>query len=798
MKRLLLFAAVTATAFAANIDWPTGYRTTPPIVNSVSPIGLARGMTTEMTVEGLNLAGASAVFFNQKGITGRILSVKEMPDLPEIRLGSNGTASTVDLGALPPRNQVAIEVRVPPKADIGAVGFRLQTPLGTSPEGEFLIEPFYGESLDREPNDTPDNAFEVYLPSVLAGTISRPGDMDFFKIHVKDGEQLTFENGAMLIGSTLQPVVSILAEDQSVLKEFGNDGGMDMLHFAYRFTKGGTYYIRVTDFENSGRASNFYRIMVGQFPVVTWAYPLGIGEGQSREVSLHGYNIGAGNAQVKGEPEWAGGDTMLLRASTASGRSFNEIRLAVGHEPEIESAGTNMSTASAQAVSVPATINGRIAAATNIAPVKNYYRFHAKKGEKIVLEVNARRLGSRLDSFVEVLDMHGNRIERALARPTLETTTTLSERDSRTPSFRLTSPAGFAVGDYLMVGQEIDRISEMPRGPDDDAQMERFAGQRLTFFDTTPEDHAIDEPVYKVKIATPGRHFAPNGLPLVKLYYQNDDGGPGYGKDSLVHFTAPADGDYIASIQDIRGQGGEDYPYRLTIRQPSPDFRLDVSPGNPNVPEGGSIPIQVTASRLDGFTEPIDVTVADLPPGLHASKGAIAAGQDSTTLLLSAERGAKLDLAAPLKVVGKAGIMGREVAHSADPGDTLNLVSLMPPADLQMAAEVKEVTLQPGGTAEVAIDVQRQNDFRGRVPVEVRNLPPSVRVLDVGLNGVLVTETQKRRTFKLQALPAAQPLEQLIYVAGQVETRSNEQTVYAAPEPILLKIVPKQAEVASR
>jgi len=223
-----------------------------------------------------------------------------------------------------------------------------------------------------------------------------------------------------------------------------------------------------------------------------------------------------------------------------------------------------------------------------------------------------------------------------------------------------------------------------------------------------------------------------------------------------------------------------------------------VSPGNPNVPEGGSIPIQVTASRLDDFTGPIDVTVEGLPAGLHAGKGTIAASQDSTTILLSADRGAKLDMAAPLKVVGKAGIGGREIAHWADPDDTLNLVALMPQADLAMASEVKEVTLQPGGTAEIAIDVQRQNDFRGRVPVEVRNLPPSVRVLDVVLNGVLVTETQKRRTFKLMALPTAKPLEQLIYVAGQVETRSDEQTAYAAPEAILLKVVPKQAEVASR
>ena len=40
------------------------------------------------------------------------------------------------------------------------------------------------------------------------------------------------------------------------------------------------------------------------------------------------------------------------------------------------------------------------------------------------------------------------------------------------------------------------------------------------------------------------------------------------------------------------------------------------------------------------------------------------------------------------------------------------------------------------------------------MPVEVRNLPPHVRVLDVGLNGVLITEDESRRSFTMEALPA--------------------------------------------
>ena len=90
---------------------------TPPTLNSVSPAGIARGTTVEMTMEGLNLAKASAIYFSEPGVTGRILRVKELPDLSDIRLGSNGTASTVDVGPLPPRNQVTVEVEVSPDAE---------------------------------------------------------------------------------------------------------------------------------------------------------------------------------------------------------------------------------------------------------------------------------------------------------------------------------------------------------------------------------------------------------------------------------------------------------------------------------------------------------------------------------------------------------------------------------------------------------------------------------------------------------------------------------------------------------
>ncbi|HUQ95428.1 MAG TPA: hypothetical protein VM120_27360 [Bryobacteraceae bacterium] len=781
MKRTFLLLALAASAFGEKTDHPTGSRITPPTINVVAPVGVSRGTSVEMTVEGLNLAGASAIYFNAPGVKGRVIRIKELPDLPDIRLGSNGTPSTVDVGPLPPRNQVTVELDVAADADIGVVKFRLLTPLGTSPEGQFLVEPYYGESLDKEPNDTPENAFETYLPSILAGAISKPGDVDHFKIQVKAGEELVFDNGAMLIGSPLQPVVSILSEDGAVLKQYGLDGPTSAMVFSHRFDKAGAYYVRIADYQQAGRGSNIYRYKAGKFTVAANAYPLGLRRGETREITVYGPGVAPTKIQVKGEPSPQEENAVVVRPKTVHGKAFNELKLALGEEPEVESTGKGV-----QAVTLPVTINGRIARAAT-----DSYSFSAKKGQQIVFEVNARRLGSELDSEIEVVDAKGKPVERVTVRAISETSTVLRDHESASRGIRVQAWNTIAVGDYLLIGTEIVRVEALPRGPDDDLVTEAFGGQRISWFGTTSEAHAIDKPVYKVQIHPPGAQFTPNGLPLVRIHYRNDDGGPGYGKDSYLSFTAPADGSYTVRVRDVRGEGGLSYPYRLTIRAPKPDFRLTMSPRNPNVPAGGFVPVTITALRMDNFDGPIEVEMDNLPKGLRATRGVIGKGQINATILLSADDNVQLKEAVSLHVTGRAGSR----VHQANPEDKLKLAALMPKSDVLMTAVTREVVLEPGGKAEIEVSVARQRDYAGRVPVQVLNLPPQVLVLDVGLNGVLVTEDESKRSFTIVALPNAEPIEQTIYVAGTVETRSPQQSLYAAPQPIRL-VVRKRAQAA--
>lgn len=787
MKRSFgLFFAASSLLLAQSAEHPTGPRITPPTVSAVAPLGISRGTTAEMTIEGFNLAKATAIYFSEPGIKGRIVRVKELPDLPDMRLGANGTPSTVDLGPLPPRNQVTVEVDVSADAEVGPVSARLLTPLGTSPEARFLVEPYYGESPDREPNNSTETAFETYLPAILSGAISRPGDVDFYQIKVKAGDELVFDNSAGMVGSTLQPLVAIVAPDQTVIREFGLAGGEEAIRFAHKFEKEGTYYVRVGDYLQSGRASHFYRIKVGQLPLATSAYPLGVRQGSSTQVALRGYNLGSGTVSVEGKPSPDDDSAVIFRPSTPAGHSFTKVKLALGSLPEVESAGSNRTPATAQNVAVPITVNGKVAAGK-----PEFFRFRAQKGHNYILDVEARRLGSELDSFLEVLDAKGNAIERATVRPVQETFLTLRDHDSVGRGLRIQSATGLAVGDYMMTGSEILRIDALPPGPDDDTVFESNEGQRVAYFDTSTEAHAVDTPVYKVKIYPPGTQLSPNGLPLVRLYYRNDDGGPGYGKDSAVHFTPSADGEYLVRLTDVRGMGGDGFAYRLNIREPMPDFRLSMNPTNPNIPAGGSIPVTVTALRQDGFDGPIEVSFEGLPPGIKATKGTIAAKQLRTTVLLSAKDDGKLDAAVPFRLLGRAEAAGRAIEHEANPDDHLKLIALAPKPDISMKVETPVVEIEAGGSAEASVSIVRNNGFGGRVPVEVRNLPPTVRVIDVGLNGVLLNEDESKRSFTLEALPDAEGLQQLIYVSGTVETRSGQQNSFAAPQPILLKVVPK-------
>ena len=801
MKRLLTALLVVGCATVAFAD----PRTNPPTIQKTSPAAVARGLAVEVKVEGINLVGATEVLFDDPVIKGRILHVNALGEFIGKFIGSNGGRSTVNRGDPPLLSQVTMEVEADAEAKVGLYRFRLVTKDGTTNTGMVSVEPFYGARPEVEPNDTLQDALlqddYIFPPTIVTGKLGEPGDVDYLRFDATAGDELVAQITAAELGSKLRWSMELLDEKGVAVTRKSVAYGDGEPALAYRVPADGTYFLAVSDVERGGSRNHFYRLKIGHFPYLTGVYPLGVREGEKAKVSLRGYNLGDQRTMtVKGKSDYESMARHDLRPDLDLGRPHNELKLAVGQYPETSETESGADAASAMDVAVGTTINGRVSGlADNGATAdEDYFRFEAKKGKRYVMEVEARRLGSPLDSVLEVFDSQGKPISQIQARAEVKTEIELRDHNSVQASLRISAPIekGFEVGDYVMIGNEILRIAALPRGPDDGTGFTAFGGQRIGYFNTTPEAHALLAPVYRVSLHPPHTKFQPNGLPLKQFYYRNDDGGPGYGKDSRLQFTAPRDGDYLVRLRDLRGLQGEDFAYRLTVREAKPDYLLALNPPNPNVPRGGGATVTVNALRIDGFDGAIDVEVLGLPAGLSATRETIAARETSTAVTLWADENADLAHPAPLEIVGTARIGDTQVARTAGADNRLRYIALGQPADIEVTVDTPEVALEAGTTTKVAVTIKRRNGFAGRVPVAILNLPFGVRVTDVGLNGVLITEEQTRREFTLEALPNVEPTERLVHVTGTVETRSPLRPAYAA-KPFKLKVLPRSVAAAN-
>jgi hypothetical protein len=789
--RILLFAMPFTLATTFVLPLCAEGPTIPPRISKISPAGMERGSTATFTVEGRNLSDAREVIFDVPGITGKLTEITEVPEK------ITGPRAGEDLVAQVPRGKkqtAKLEITVAKDASPGIHRFRVQTPLGTTN----MVVLDIGSLPEVNASETMAPGFatqprKVNLPATFVGTIASPGETNTYQFEGKAGEEVVFQVEASRLGSRLQSKLVLSDASGHLLAEAGKYDDNPDAELNYKLSQDGTYTLSVTDREQSGGVDRFYRLNAGPLPYITGVFPLGVRAGEAAEVSVDGINLGDMH-QVKVEPPKSTESWMTIPLEIKSGGtpSLNAVKLAVGNEPEVLEQEPNNNTAQAQPISLPVTINGHIAGGVEASGKsdEDYFRFQAKKDEHLSIDVAASRLGSPLDSVIEVLDAHGNAIPRATIRCLNQTTTTLADRDSRTTGIRLVSTSGLHEGDYLMVGDELNRVKFIPDQPDADAVVEGIGGLRLAYLGTSPDVHAVNTPVYKSQILPADAEFPSNGLPVFHLTWRNDDGGPGYGADSRLDFVAPADGAYLLHLKDVRGMEGRDFAYRLTIRDATPDYQLSAEPANPNIPKGGSTPVTVSVARLQGFEGSIEVEVKGLLKGVTASPATILPGQNSTVVVLSAAQDASLDARAmPIEIVGHAKVNGHDLVRtanmdaSADP--PLQLASIIPPPDVVVMTEAKQVSIEPGKEVTVTLHVERQNGFKGRVPCSVENLPPGVEVVNVGLNGVLVTEAQTSRTFTLRAEDWAKSIEQPIYVVAQVE--SNSPTMHPSA-PLLLKV----------
>ena len=214
-------------------------------------------------------------------------------------------------------------------------------------------------------------------------------------------------------------------------------------------------------------------------------------------------------------------------------------------------------------------------------------------------------------------------------------------------------------------------------------------------------------------------------------------------RDAIIDYSFARPGVYGLRIEDITGNGGNGYVYHLDIRPTTPDFAISVTPDNPNIGRSGTVLLDVTLQRRVGFTEPILLSVENLPPGITASQSAILSegGNEQGYLTLTAAPDAELAYSV-VQVVGTVTTTsGHQIRRAATPVEVYRIrnndqtvqrknivVSVTESVPITVSATPDEVVVTPDGPVNITIKVDRRKGNRQNINLTAVGLPTGVRL----------------------------------------------------------------------
>lgn len=320
---------------------------------------------------------------------------------------------------------VTLKVEIAPDAPVGDGEVRLITSRGMSNPMVFHVgvlpetvqkragtqeNPRFAERLFESRRTEPSKEIAVSLPAAINGQIM-PGEVDRFRFSAKKGQRITAD-------AYCRRLIPYLADAvpgwfQATLTLYDAHGKELCYADDYRFSPDpvilfelpadGEYVLEIKDAIYRGREDFVYRILIGELPFITAVFPLGGPTGRPGSVSLDGWNLPRNELAL--QADLAPG-VHLITLTDDEHRVSNAVPIAIDTLPERLEREPNDGVQTAQPLSLPIVVNGRIQQGND----RDVFSFAGRRGQKIVAEVNARRLGSPLDSILRLTDAAGNRI----------------------------------------------------------------------------------------------------------------------------------------------------------------------------------------------------------------------------------------------------------------------------------------------------------------------------------------------------------------------------------------------------
>jgi hypothetical protein len=246
---------------------------------------------------------------------------------------------------------------------------------------------------------------EVKLPVTINGRIFPREDVDIWTFSGNKGELIHCDVMATRLGSPLDARLELHDANGLLLADNDDHNGKDSF-LQHLLPADGPYSIHITDVNYHGLQNYIYRLTVSVGPRLETIYPLGGRRGHSTTFSLTGQNLPK-TKSIFTIPSNASGS--ILYRPPAEWSAIGTVQLDVEDVPEYLELENKPSEKFSQVVKLPAVLNGRISSSGE----KDRWQFSAKKGDKLEFDLWANRLGSPLDSTIDLINSKGDIIASA-------------------------------------------------------------------------------------------------------------------------------------------------------------------------------------------------------------------------------------------------------------------------------------------------------------------------------------------------------------------------------------------------
>ena len=276
----------------------------------------------------------------------------------------------------------------------------------TDPDAARLLERLGGTPA----TNTPHSDLRITLPATVNGQIM-PGGVDRCWFSARKDQQVVISVGARaLIPYLADAVPGWFEATATVYDASGHELAYDdRFRFRpdpvipFKVPKTGDYCVEIHDSIYRGREDFVYRMTIGELPFVTDIFPLGGPVGAKTAVALKGWNLPTNELTLDNTGKEPG---VYFISVSRDGKISNFVPFAVDPLPECFEREPNDTPDTAQPVTLPVIINGRIDQPGDW----DVFRFEGRAGEQVVAEVCARRLDSPLDSVLKLTDATGKQL----------------------------------------------------------------------------------------------------------------------------------------------------------------------------------------------------------------------------------------------------------------------------------------------------------------------------------------------------------------------------------------------------